>query len=145
LIGGVLRAGVVSDDVWAVIEPVLPRRGGRPRPAVERSPAQVGRHRVAVEDRVAVAASAGAIRGVAVGVGTAPPLVDPMAPTRVMFTAVRLHAAARAAASAGPTAELLSVDATIVRAHQHAAGGRFHLSTRTGGSVERQESARRTR
>ena len=144
MIGGVLRAGVISDELWAVIEPVLPARAGRRgRPWNDHRrtleglawrfrtgspwrdlPDQFGawqsvweRHRRWSEDGTYAA----------------------------MFTAVRLHAAADQAEEAGLTAQLLSVDATIVRAHQHAAGGRFHqLSTLTGGSVELPDSARRT-
>jgi hypothetical protein len=38
-------------------------------------------------------------------------------------------------------AGLLSIDSTSVRAHQHAAGARFHeFSSHTGGSVELQGS-----
>jgi transposase len=29
MIAGMLRVGVISDDLWAAIEPVLPRSGGR--------------------------------------------------------------------------------------------------------------------
>ena len=57
-----------------------------------------------------------------------------------MFAAVR---------AAAPTQEhqlvaLISVDSTSVRAHQHAAGGRFHADpVAPGGGIESQESARR--
>lgn len=58
----------------------------------------------------------------------------------VMFAAVREHSALHEADAAG----LLSIDSTSVRAHQHAAGARFHeSSTHTGGPVELQGSARR--
>jgi len=57
-----------------------------------------------------------------------------------MFAAVRDHAAVGQLDAAA----LLSIDSTSVRAHQHAAGARFHeFSTHTGGSVELQGSARR--
>jgi hypothetical protein len=40
---------------------------------------------------------------------------------------------------------LMSIDSTSIRAHQHAAGARFHCcSTLTGGTIELQGSARRT-
>lgn len=117
------RGCVIPDELWAVIEPVLPVRVGRPgRPWNDHRrtlegvawrlqtespsrdlPAQFGawqsvweRHRRCSEDGTYAA----------------------------MFTAVRMHAAAGAAEAAGLT-ELLSVDATIVRVYQHAAGGRF--------------------
>ena len=52
-----------------------------------------------------------------------------------------MFAAVQAAAPAGrdQLVELLSVDSTSVRAHQHAAGARFHGDT--GGEIESQESA----
>lgn len=52
-----------------------------------------------------------------------------------------MFAAVRAAAPAGGDrlAELISVDSTSIRAHQHAAGARFHEDT--GGRIESQESA----
>jgi hypothetical protein len=57
-----------------------------------------------------------------------------------MFDAVRARAAVADAEAAG----LMSIDSTSIRAHQHAAGARFHeSSTVTGGSVELQGSARR--
>ena len=106
---------------------------------------------MAVPDRLAVAGSAGAVRGVAVGVGTAQQSVwerhrrwSADGTYAAMFAAVRRHAVRDQVDRAGPD-ELLSLDATIVRAHQHAAGGRFHqASTLTGGSVDLPESARRT-
>jgi putative transposase len=140
MIGGVFRSGVISDQLWAVIEPVLPSgagRRGRPWNDHRRTlegiawrfragcpwrdlPEQFGawqsvweRHRRWSEDGTYAA----------------------------MFAAVREHTAMAQAQAAG----LLSIDSTSVRAHQHAAGARFHeSSTRTGGSVELQESARRT-
>jgi transposase len=143
MIGGVLRSGVISDELWAVIEPILPRRAGRRgRPWNDHRrtlegiawrfrtgspwrdlPEQFGawqsvweRHRRWSEDGTYAA----------------------------MFTAVRLHAGRDQVEQSG-LAALVSVDSTSIRAHQHAAGGRFHqLSTLTGGSVELQESARRT-
>jgi transposase len=132
------RSGVISDELWVVIEPVLPSgvRRGRPWNDHRRTlegiawrfrvgcpwrdlPAQFGawqsvweRHRRWSEDGTYAA----------------------------MFTAVREHAATQDAAAAG----LLAIDSTSVRAHQHAAGARFHRSsTLTGGSVELQGSARR--
>jgi putative transposase len=56
-----------------------------------------------------------------------------------MFAAVRAHVAVDDSALEA----LMSIDSTSIRAHQHAAGARFHqASTHTGGSVELQGSAR---
>ena len=41
--GYVLRADEISDDLWAVIEPVLPALAGRRGPFVERPPVDPGR------------------------------------------------------------------------------------------------------
>ncbi len=61
-------------------------------------------------------------------------------------TYVRLHQALMGAADAtGELSWLVSIDSTIVRAHQHAAGARREdqgeLAQHTGGSVELQEIA----
>jgi putative transposase len=136
----VFRSGVISDELWAVVEPVLPSgvgRRGRPWNDHRRTlegiawrfrtgapwrdlPEEFGawqsvweRHRRWSED------------------GT----------YQRMFAAVGEHTALGDAQAAG----LLSIDSTSIRAHQHAAGARFHeSSTRTGGSVELQGSSRRT-
>lgn len=57
-----------------------------------------------------------------------------------------MFAAVRASSKAGDAdaVALMSIDSTSIRAHQHAAGARFHCeSTLTGGTVELQESAGR--
>jgi putative transposase len=135
-----VRCGVISDELWAVVEPVMPNsagRRGRPWNDHRRTlegivwryrtgspwrdlPDQFGawqsvweRHRRWSEDGTYAA----------------------------MFATVREHAGLAQADAAG----LLSIDSTSVRAHQHAAGARFHeSSTLTGGSVELQGSALRT-
>lgn len=62
----------------------------------------------------------------------------------------KMHAAVRAQARLDDelaVLKVISIDSTSVRAHQHAAGARFHdgsLDDGTGGRVESQESARRT-
>lgn len=134
-----VRSDVVSDDLWSVIEPVLPSGAGRRgRPWND--------HRRTLE-------------GVAWRFRTGSPWRD--LPEQfgawqsvwerhrrwstdgtyaAMFDAVHAHTAIDDLAVTG----LLSIDSTSIRAHQHAAGARFHeLSTHTGGSVELQGSARR--
>jgi putative transposase len=141
---GVFRSGVISDGLWAVIEPVLPSgvgRRGRPWNDHRRTLEAIAwRFRTGSPWRD-IPEQFGAWQSVwerhrrwsSDGTYTA------------MFAAVREQAAADQAEEAGLTARLLSIDSTSVRAHQHAAGARFHHdSTRTGGSVELQESARRT-
>ena len=61
-------------------------------------------------------------------------------------TYVRMFAAVREATGVDDTQleALMSIDSTSIRAHQHAAGARFHSSsTLTGGTIELQGFARR--
>lgn len=134
-----LRSGVISDGLWAVIAPVLPNavgRRGRPWNDHRRTleaiawrfrtwspwrdlPAQFGAWQSAWERHRRWSVD-----------GT----------YAAMFDAVRAHAVVEDVEASG----LVSIDSTSVRVHQHAAGGRFHgFSTITGGSVELQGSARR--
>jgi len=138
MISGMFRSGVICEDLWSVIEPVLPDRAGRRgRPWND--------HRRTLE-------------GIAWRFRTGSPWRDLPAEFgawqsvwerhrrwsedgtyAAMLAAVREHAAVGEALAAG----LLSIDSTSVRAHQHAAGARFHESSMlTGGSVELQEFAR---
>jgi len=134
-----LRDGVLSDELWAVVEPVLPARAGRRgRPWND--------HRRTLE-------------GIAWRFRTGSPWRDlpgEFGPWQSVWyrhrlwsidgTYARMLAAVRAhGAVDDPVLEaLLSIDSTSVRAHQHAAGARFHeSSTFTGGSVELQEFAGR--
>lgn len=134
-----VRANVFSDELWAVISPVLPSGvGRRGRPWND--------HRRTLE-------------GIAWRCRTGSPWRDLPAvfgPWQSVWyrhrrwstdgTYVRMLAAVRTHVVVDdPMLEvLMSIDSTSVRAHQHAAGGRFHeSSTLTGGSVELQEFARR--
>lgn len=127
---------VISDELWVLIEPLLPsvvqRRGGRWRP-----------HRAIVE-------------AIAWRFRTGAPwrdLPERFGPWQTVYhrhncwsedgTYVRLHQALMGAAdAAGELNWLVSVDSTIVRAHQHAAGARREVQGKsaehTGGSVELQ-------
>lgn len=124
---------VISDEVWAVIEPLLPstagRRGGQYRD-----------HRVVVE-------------GIAWRFKTGAPWRDLPAEHGPWQTAWKRHAKWSAdgtwarivaalqehADAAGQLDWTVSVDSTIVRAHQHAAGARGAGGVR-GGFDEPQES-----
>ena len=134
-----VRADVFSDELWSLIQPVLPSSAGlRGRPWND--------HRLTLE-------------GIAWRFRTGSPWRDLPAVfgawQSVWYrhrrwsadgTYDRMFAAVRAATGveASDVPALLSIDSTSVRAHQHAAGARFHAASRlTGGSVELQGSARR--
>jgi transposase len=137
---GVLRSGVISDELWTVIEPVLPCGvGRRGRPWND--------HRQTLEGIVWRYRTGSPWRDLPVQFGAWQSVWERHrrwsedGTYAAMFAAVRERAAVSQAQAAG----LLSIDSTSVRAHQHAAGARFHdSSTHTGGSVELQGSARRT-
>jgi transposase len=124
----VLRGDVISDDLWVLIEPVLPsgRRRGRPW----------NDHRRTLE-------------GIAWRFRTGSPwrdLPEPFGAWQSVWerhrrwsidgTYARMFAAVRADAAAEDRhlVELISVDSTSVRAHQHAAGA--PAAGLTGGWVE---------
>ncbi len=134
-----VRGDVFNDELWAVIGPMLPSGAGRPgRPWKD--------HRRALE-------------GIAWRFRTGVPWRDGPAvfgPWQSLWyrhrrwsqdgTYERMFAAVRASSVVGDAdvEALMSIDSTSVRAHQHAAGARFHeSSTLTGGSIELHESARR--
>jgi transposase len=134
------RSSVISDELWAVIEPVLPSGAGRRgRPWND--------HRLTLEG-IAWRFRAGAPwRDLPEQFGAWQSVWERHrrwsedGTYSALFAAVRERAVDDEAEAAG----LMSIDSTSVRAHQHAAGARFHeSSTLTGGSVELQESARRT-
>jgi len=126
MVAGMLRTDVISDDLWAVIEPVLPAnecRRGRPW----------NDHRRTLE-------------GIAWRFRTGSPWRDlpcEFGPWQSVWerhrrwssdgTYARMFEAVRAEASADEQMpeELISVDSTSVRAHQHAAGA--PSGSRTGG------------
>ena len=136
---GVVRSGVISDGLWDVIEAVLPCAAGRRgRPWND--------HRRTLEGIAWRYRTGSPWRDLPVQFGAWQSVWERHrrwsedGTYTAMFAAVREHAALSQAEAAG----LLSIDSTSVRAHQHAAGARFHQSsTRTGGSLELQGSARR--
>lgn len=134
-----VRADVFGDELWAVIEPVLPSGAGRRgRPWTD--------HRRVLE-------------GIAWRFRTGSPWRDAPAvfgPWQSLWarhrrwsedgTYERIFAAVRAATGVddADVVALMSIDSTSIRAHQHAAGARFHqASTLTGGAIELQEFAHR--
>lgn len=138
-IGFMVRAGVFSDELWAVIEPVLPSGAGRRgRPWRD--------HRRVLEG-VAWRFRAGAPwRDVPADFGPWQSIWDRHRRWSEDGTYDRMFAAVRASSKVDDVdaAALMSIDSTSVRAHQHAAGARFHCeSTLTGGSIELQGSGRR--
>lgn len=135
----VTRTGVISDEFWAAVESVMPsdvgKRGGR-----------FGDHRLILE-------------GIAWRFRTGSPWRDLPADFGPWQTVWKRHhrwsldgtydamVGHVAAVFGGDVAmvedfgELLSVDSTSVRAHQHCAGARSD-TLNTGGTVELQESRR---
>jgi transposase len=147
-----VRDGVISDELWAVLEPLLPPRVGRPgRPWND--------HRLTLEG-IAWRFRVGAPwRDVPVEFGKHQSVWQRHRLWSTDGTYQRMLEAVQAG-SGGPAPELvnvLSVDSTVVRAHQHAAGARFRdqggdqvgaepggaaAARDTGGLVESQEMAR---
>lgn len=140
-----LRDGVISDELWEVLESVMPQDVGRPgRPWND--------HRTTLE-------------GIIWRFRTGSPwrdLPDAFGPYQSVWqrhrlwstdgTYERMFAAVREQAGLGgdDVEAILSIDSTIVRAHQHAAGARRDSVTSddtqdTGGRIELQEISGRAR
>jgi transposase len=134
-----LRSGVISDALWAVVEPVLPSGAGRRgRPWND--------HRLTLEAIAWRFRTGAPWRDLPEQFGAWQSVWERHqrwsldGTYAAMFDAVRGHMAVEDAQAAG----LMSIDSTSIRAHQHAAGARFHeSSSHTGGSVELQGSAGR--
>lgn len=134
-----VRASVISDELWAVIAPVLPDGAGRRgRPWND--------HRLTLEGIAWRFRTGSPWRDLPAVFGAWQSVWERHRRWSTDGTYARMLAAARAnAVDEDPALEvLMSIDSTSIRAHQHAAGARFHeSSTLTGGSVESQEFARR--
>ena len=140
-----MREGQISDEFWAIVEPLLPiSQGRRGRPWAD--------HRRVLE-------------GICWRYRTGSPwrdLPQQFGPWKTVWkrhfrwstdgTYQQMMDAVHDAHASGEVEQLLSVDSTIVRAHQHAAGARHDSVTEidgvaaagdTGGSIELQESAAR--
>lgn len=132
--GWVTRTDVVSDDLWSVIEPLMPggRRRGRPW----------NDHRRTLEGIIWRYRTGSPWRDLPEEFGAWQSVAERHLRWSVdgtyaqMFTAIQ----ARLGSEERDLLELLSVDSTSVRAHQHAAGAR--PARHTGGTVELQELCR---
>ena len=130
------RQGVVSDSAWALIEPLLPssagRRGGRWRDHRQVIEAIAWRYRTGCP-----------WRDLPAEFGPWQTAWDRHDRWAADGTWDRILAAAQGEAEAAGELEwVASVDTSVMRAHQHAAGAR-RAPAHTGGSVELQESAAR--
>lgn len=134
-----VRAGVFSDELWSVIEPVLPSGSGRRgRPWRD--------HRRVLEGIAWRFRSGAPWRDVPADFGPWQSIWDRHRRWSEDGTYDRMFTAVRASSKAddADAVTLMSIDSTSVRAHQHAAGARFHCeSTLTGGSIELQRFADR--
>ena len=129
-----VRQGVVSDRAWVLIEPLLPssagRRGGRWRD-----------HRQVVEAIAWRYRTGCPWRDLPAELGPWQTAWQRLNRWAADGTWDRVLAAAQGSAEvAGEVEWVASVDTSVVRAHQHAAGARG-APAHTGGSVELQESA----
>ena len=137
-----VRAGVITDELWDVLRTALPQDAGRPgRPWND--------HRLTLEGIIWRFRTGSPWRDLPDEFGAFQSVWQRHRLWSSDGTYEKMHAAVRA--NAGLDGELdmlkvISIDSTSVRAHQHAAGARFHDGSGgsgTGGRVESQESARR--
>jgi len=130
-----LRSDMISDELWAVIAPVLPDGSGRRgRPWND--------HRLTLEGIAWRFRTGSPWRDLPDHFGAWQSIWERHRRWSTDGTYQKMFDAVRADAPDGDdeTLNLISVDSTSVRAHQHAAGARF--SEDTGGRIELQESAR---
>jgi transposase len=128
------RSGVISDELWAVIEPLLP---------AERRPGRPWRDHRQVLEGICWRYRVGAPwRDVPADFGPWNTVWERHFRWSTDGTYQRILAAvvADGRSVADDLAAVLSVDSTVVRAHQHSAGAR--RSGNIGGSVELQEIRR---
>jgi putative transposase len=123
----VLRTDVISDELWALIEPAMPNSGGRRgRPWND--------HRRTMEAIIWRFRTGSPWRDLPVEFGAWQSLAERHLRWSKDGTYARVFAAIRLDHGTRDGADLerfLSVDSTVVRAHQHAAGAR--PGTLTGG------------
>ena len=134
-----MRAEVFSDELWALIEPVLPRAG-------ERAGRPWNDHRRTLEGIVWRYRVGAPWRDVPEDFGAWQSLWKRHRLWSSDGTYERMFQAVRESLPQDDPAvmALLSVDSTSVRAHQHAAGARFSgPEVLTGGGSELQGSGRR--
>jgi putative transposase len=113
------RSGVISDELWAVLEPVLPACGGRRgRPWND--------HRLTLEAISWRFRTGAPWRDLPAEFGCWQSVWERHRRWSTDGTYAAMFAAAQATCpGAEQLVRLLSVDSTSVRAHQHAAGARF--------------------
>ena len=132
--GWVIRANVISDDLWSLIEPLMPsgRRRGRPW----------NDHRRTLEGIVWRYRTGTPWRDLPTEFGVWQSVAERHLRWSMDGTYGQIFAAIQGGLGedGGDLRELLSVDSTSVRAHQHAAGAR--PARYTGGSVELHEMSR---
>ena len=140
-----LRDVVVSDELWAVLEPVMPQDAGRPgRPWND--------HRITLEGIIWRFRTGSPWRDLPAEFGAHQSVWQRHRLWSTDGTYERMLVAVREQAELdSPEVEaVLSVDSTIVRAHQHAAGARRDSVAEspapdTGGRIESQEISGRAR
>jgi transposase len=132
----------VTDELWDVLRTALPQDAGRPgRPWND--------HRLTLEGIIWRFRTGSPWRDLPTEFGAFQSVWQRHRLWSSDGTYDSMHHAVRANARLDGELDLLkviSIDSTSVRAHQHAAGARFHdeaLDDDTGGRVESQESARR--
>jgi len=123
-----LRANEVSDELWALLEPVLPAGGHQGRPWND--------HRLTLEGIIWRYRTGSPWRDVPEHFGAWQSVWERHRRWSDDGTYVRMFARVRAAAPERDEQllNLLSIDSTIVRAHQHSAGAL--RGAHTGGPVE---------
>jgi putative transposase len=126
-----LREGVISDELWVLIGPVLPAGGRRGRPWND--------HRLTLEGILWRYRTGSPWRDVPDHFGAWQSVWERHRRWSDDGTYLRIFAAVRASAPQRDEQlrALLSIDSTVVRAHQHAAGAL--RDAHTGGTVESQE------
>jgi putative transposase len=130
-----LRIDEISDELWTLIEPVLPAGGHQGRPW--------NSHRLTLQGIMWRYRTGSPWRDVPDHFGAWQSIWERHRRWSDDGTYLRMFAAVREAAPEhdGQLQNLLSVDSTIVRAHQHSAGARH--DAHTGGTIELQEFGRR--
>jgi transposase len=132
----VTRVEVISDSLWAIIEPAMPSSAGRRgRPWND--------HRATLEAIAWRFRTGAPWRDIPSELGAWQSVWERHHRWSTDGTYAAMFAAVRAHGGAGDldVAALVSIDSTSIRAHQHAAGAR--PAGHTGGTVELHESGRR--
>jgi transposase len=124
------RGDAISDELWGLIEPVLPSNAGR-------KGHPWGDHRLALEGIAWRLRTGAPWRDVPGCFGAWQTIWERHRRWSTDGTYARIFAVVRGHAGAGDLTAVLSVDSTSIRAHQHAAGAPSH--SLRGGTIELQE------